>query len=321
MSRVRTGRLLGLLVLAGAIAWVLTHRDQIEVSQIEAWVMAEGSLAPLLFVAAYVAGTVLVFPGSLMTIVGGAVFGTLWGSLFNLVGATAGALAAFLIARYLAGGWVTGIGGGRLRHLVQEAEAEGWRFVALLRLVPVIPFTLLNYALGLTRIRLSHYLLATALFMAPATVAYTYLGAAGRAALVGEEGALQKALLGVALLAAVVLLPRLIRRLRGPASVTPERVRECLADGHPVVLLDVRSEDEARRGPTLAGARHIALERLQRCLPELGPSRECPVMVLASSQRVAALAVGVLTRSGFDARIVEGGLEAWLRLPGLASPA
>lgn len=82
--------------------------------------------------------------------------------LWSLTGATLGAIIAFLLARYTAGEWIARKAGRRLKEVLEGSEAEGWRFVALTRLVPVIPFNMLNYALGLTRIPLSQCELATA---------------------------------------------------------------------------------------------------------------------------------------------------------------
>jgi uncharacterized membrane protein YdjX (TVP38/TMEM64 family) len=147
-------------------------------------------------------------------------FGPLWGTLFNLTGATLGAALAFLVSRYLAADWVrrrVGGPGNRLiaNRLIEGVEAEGWRFVAFTRLVPLFPFNLLNYALGLTRIPFLHYVLATAVCMAPAALAFTGLGFAGREAVAGGEGLIQTGLIALALVAAVAFLPRLVIRLRG----------------------------------------------------------------------------------------------------------
>ncbi len=106
--------------------------------------------------------------------------------------------------------------GARAEQLIRGVEREDWRFVALVRLVPLVPFNLLNYALGLTRVRVSRYMLASYLAMLPGTFAYTYLGYAGRAALAGQVGLLHKGLIALALLACAALLPRIIRRLRTP---------------------------------------------------------------------------------------------------------
>ena len=116
---------------------------------------------------------------------GGALFGPLWGTVYNLADATIGATLAFLLAGYVAAVQVAAKIGGRLKQLVGGVAAEGWRFVAFVRLVPLFPFNLLNYALGLTRIRLLDYVLATLVCMVPGTIAYAYLGDAGREALSG----------------------------------------------------------------------------------------------------------------------------------------
>ena len=308
-------RLLGALALLSAAAWVFFHRQALEGGQLEAWIAAQGPLAPVLFVLAYAVGTVVLVPGSLMTLAGGAIFGPLGGTALNLAGATLGATLAFLVARYLAADAVARASGTRLRHLIRGVETEGWRFVALVRLVPLFPFNLLNYALGLTGIRFAHYVLASAVCMVPGALAYTYLGHAGRFALEGGEGAAQKMLLAIALLASVVLLPPILRRLRGVDSVTPEQVRRCLDRGHEVILLDVRSDDETPASEALSSAAvvRIPLKQLTQRLPELGEARDCPVMVLSRSDGTSARAVEVLLRGGFDARVVAGGIEAWRR--------
>jgi len=206
-----------LLILVAGIAVAVVYRDRFDVAALERWIQDAGIWAPLLFMAVYAVAAVLFLPGTLLTLAGGALFGPVLGTLYNLTGATIGATLAFLIARYLASDWIAERTGGRLKQLINGVEDEGWRFVAFTRLVPLFPFNLLNYALGLTRIKLSHYLLATYTCMLPGAMAYTYLGYAGREAVGGGEGLIQKALLALALLAVVAFLPRLIGKLRrGP---------------------------------------------------------------------------------------------------------
>jgi uncharacterized membrane protein YdjX (TVP38/TMEM64 family) len=206
-----------LLILVAGIAVAVIYRDRFDVAALERWIQDAGIWAPLLFMAVYAVAAVLFLPGTLLTLADGALFGPVLGTLYNLTGATIGATLAFLIARYLASDWIAERTGGRLKQLINGVEDEGWRFVAFTRLVPLFPFNLLNYALGLTRIKLSHYLLATYTCMLPGAMAYTYLGYAGREAVGGGEGLIQKALLALALLAVVAFLPRLIGKLRhGP---------------------------------------------------------------------------------------------------------
>lgn len=211
-------RLLLGLVIAGAAIWLALNRDHLDPTLIESAVHDLGLLAPLAHVLLFAVATILFAPGVIFGLAGGALFGPLLGTVLNLAGATLGATAAFLIARYLAADWVRNKAGPRLDRLITGVEAEGWRFVAFVRLVPLFPFNLTNYALGLTRIPLSHYVLASLVCMAPGTVSYTWLGYAGREALAGDETAIRYGLIALALLAAIAFLPRIVRRLR---SSTP----------------------------------------------------------------------------------------------------
>ncbi|WP_121441407.1 TVP38/TMEM64 family protein [Alkalispirillum mobile] len=211
---------LGLLLVIAA-AWAL--RDHLQLDMLRATLDDLGAWAPLAFMGAYAVAAVGFVPGSVFTLAGGVLFGPLWGTLYSLVGATLGAGLAFLVARHLAADWVARKAGGQLGRVIAGVEREGWRFVALTRLVPLFPFNLLNYALGLTRIPITHYLAATFICMAPGALAYTWLGYAGAEAIAGGERAIQAILIALALLALMLFLPRLIRRIR----------RQPLPDEHP----------------------------------------------------------------------------------------
>ncbi len=186
------------------------------------WVEGLGPLAPVVIAAAYVPATVLFIPGSLITLGAGFVAGVLWGTVAVSVGSTLGATAAFLVGRHLLRGPVE----ARLeRHprfrAVQQAIGHGGlRLVVLTRLSPVFPFTFLNYAFGVTPVRLRDYVLGSWLGMLPATVLYVALGAGARSladAAAGHRGLGpgRIALLAVGLLATVavvVLVARAARR-------------------------------------------------------------------------------------------------------------
>ena len=214
MTRARWQRLLVVAALGALAGWVYAHRGDLDVQALTRAVHRAGPWAPLAFMTLYATATVAFAPGSLLTLAGGALFGPVAGTFYSLTGATIGASGAFLAARYLAADWVRARIGARVEQIVAGVEREDWRFVAFVRLVPLIPFNLLNYALGLTRIRLSRYVSVSYIAMLPATLAYTYLGYAGREAAAGGAGMIKKGLLALALLACVALLPPLIRRLR-----------------------------------------------------------------------------------------------------------
>lgn len=207
-------RIMALTLLLAGIAAAVIWRDQLSVDAVIAWVGQLGWLAPLVFIACYAVSAVFFMPGLLFTLAGGALFGPLYGTLYNLTGATIGATLAFLTARYIAHEWVAQRAGNRLRQLVRGVEEEGWRFVAFTRLVPLFPFNLLNYALGLTNIRLSHYIITSFIFMAPSGAAYTYLGYAGREVAGGGENVIKKVLLALAVVATIAFASRVLMRLR-----------------------------------------------------------------------------------------------------------
>jgi len=182
------------------------------------WIGKLGPWGPVIFVGLYVVATVLFVPGSVLTPGAGAVFGVMLGSVCVSISATLGAGAAFLVGRYLARDAIARkIEKNEKFATIDRAVAdEGWKIVLLTRLSPVFPFTLLNYAFGLTRVKLSHYVLASWLGMIPGTVMYVYLGsllnvgAGHRQRTTGEW-----VLYGVGLLATVtvtVFITRLARR-------------------------------------------------------------------------------------------------------------
>lgn len=184
-------------------------------------VEALGAWGPLALVAAYVIGTVALVPGSILTLAAGALFGLVGGTVFAFAGATLGAAAAFLVSRYLAREAVEERlrSDPRFRRLDEAIGREGRRVVFLLRLSPVFPFTLLNYALGLTRVRFVDYFVAS-VGMIPGTLLYVYQGVVvGEIAALGagevERGPGHYVVLFLGLAATVVvtvLVTRLARR-------------------------------------------------------------------------------------------------------------
>jgi uncharacterized membrane protein YdjX (TVP38/TMEM64 family) len=136
-----------------------------------------GAVGILAFIALYVLATIALIPGSLLTLGAGAVYGVVQGSLYVAIGATLGALSAFLIGRYLARDWVKQKieTNSKFKSVDQAVGREGFKIVLLTRLSPIFPFTLLNYALGITRVSLRDYVLGC-IGMLPGTVLYVYIG-------------------------------------------------------------------------------------------------------------------------------------------------
>jgi uncharacterized membrane protein YdjX (TVP38/TMEM64 family) len=166
-----------------------------------------GPWGPVIFVLLYVVAAVLFVPGSALTLGAGALFGVGLGSVLVSIGATLGATAAFLVGRYLARDWVAKkIEGNAAFAAIDRAVAsEGWKIVGLTRLSPAFPFTLLNYAFGLTRVSLRDYILASWIGMMPGTVMYVYLGSLARAAGERHRTPAEWSLYGVGLVATIVV--------------------------------------------------------------------------------------------------------------------
>ena len=309
-------RLLLALALAAGVILALIYREHLDAAALTDWVASAGAAGPLVFMAVYALATVLFLPGSVLTLVGGALFGPVWGTFYNLTGATVGAALAFLIARYLAADWVQAKAGGIGQRLVQGVEAEGWRFVAFTRLVPLFPFNLLNFALGLTRIPFLHYLIATYVCMLPGALAYTWLGYAGREAAGGGEGLIQKGLIALALLAGLAFLPRLIGRLRQRPMLQVTGLKASLDAGEPLLVLDVRTaaDFDGEQGH-IGGALNLPLEELHQRLADLGDDPERPIALVCRTDRRSAKAADLLARRGFaKVQVVQGGMTAWRAL-------
>lgn len=150
------------------------------------------SLGPagwIAFIGLYIVATVAFFPGSILTLGAGVVFGVVTGSICVFIGATLGATGAFLVGRYLARGWVAKkIEGNRSFSAIDKAVGqEGFKIVLLTRLSPIFPFNILNYAYGLTGVSLKDYFFGS-IGMLPGTVMYVYIGSlAGDLATIGGE--------------------------------------------------------------------------------------------------------------------------------------
>jgi uncharacterized membrane protein YdjX (TVP38/TMEM64 family) len=231
-------RILGIVLAAvgGLILLILAGRSLGGyVPRFAQWVQGLGLWGPVVFVAGYAVATVLFVPGLLLTLAAGAIFGVWLGTLYTMLGATLGATLAFLVARYLARGAVERriARNPRFRAIDQAVGREGFKIVALLRLSPVVPFNLLNYSLGLTRVRFLSYF-AACLAMLPGSLLYVYYGAAaGNLATALASGGNRKgagswALLGVGLLFTVIatafvtrLASRALRQELGESAPSP----------------------------------------------------------------------------------------------------
>ena len=308
-------RALLLAIIVGAVFWAAVYRDQFDATSLDHWLTSLGIWAPIVHVLLFAVGTVVFLPGSLFALAGGALFGPVWGAILNLIGATLGASLAFLIARYLAGDWVTRKSGGQLKRLVDGVEKEGWRFVAFVRLVPLFPFNLTNYALGLTRIGFLPYVITSFICMAPGAIAFSWLGHAGKGALSGDASAIRYGLYALGLLAVIAFVPRIIKRMRQGkiAWIETDELQRQMTDGAALAILDVRGPDEFVGGlGHIPGAVNIPVGDIASRLIEIKALGDKPVIMVCKTDKRSARAAEFLRDENFaDVRVLRGGMERW----------
>ncbi len=215
--------LIKILIAVGIIAVVylvlhhygITKHIRLEnVPKIKTWVESFGVIAPLVYMGLYLISTIFFLPGTPVTVLAGFIFGPLWGVFYASISSIISVACAFLIARYVARdlveGWVKD--NAQFRRIDEQVEEQGWRILMFTRLVPIFPFNLQNYAYGLTSIRFSTFVLTSAIFMLPGTIALVLLGGA----FVSGEGNVWKIALylGIAgvLMFALSLVPNLLRK-------------------------------------------------------------------------------------------------------------
>ncbi|MBO1049277.1 MAG: TVP38/TMEM64 family protein [Dolichospermum sp. DEX182a] len=153
------------------------------------WINSLGAIGGIVFIGIYIIATLAFLPAALLTLGAGVIFGVTWGSIYVFIGATLGAIAAFLGGRYLAQGWVKEkISSYKKFAIIDKAVSkEGLKIVLLVRLSPLFPFNLLNYAFGITSVSFQDYLIGS-VGMIPGTIMYVYFGSlVGDIALIGSK--------------------------------------------------------------------------------------------------------------------------------------
>lgn len=190
------------------------HRDLLL-----AFTEAHYATAVALFILAYIAVVGLSLPGAvIMTLAGGFLFGSLWGTLFVNLGATTGATLAFLAARYLLHDWVERKFGSRLGPIQAGFSKNAFHYLMILRLIPLFPFFLVNMVSGLTRISLGTYVVATAIGIIPGSFVFAYAGRQLGSINSLQEIASPNVLLAFTLLGLLAMVPILYKKFASQSS-------------------------------------------------------------------------------------------------------
>ncbi len=235
--RTRIRQLSFLAALIGLLVILRSLPIESGIELLTHWVDGKGMWGPVVFGLAYVTAALLFIPGSVLTLAAGAVFGLSTGTIVVSLSSTIAAALSFLIARHLARAKVEEMAQGYpLFGAVDRAIGQaGWRMVALLRLSPLMPFSLGNYLYGLTAVPFWPYTLASWMAMLPGTFMYVYLGHVGTLALAGGSASdgPGKMIMTIVGLIATVVVTVYVSRLAGKAikqqtesgatDVTPSR--------------------------------------------------------------------------------------------------
>jgi uncharacterized membrane protein YdjX (TVP38/TMEM64 family) len=212
-------RLGGLAVALVTFVLVLALSGSISASKVRSWIDGYGVAAPLVFIAVSASLTVVLFPGPVLAAASGLLFGTALGTPVSICSATLGATIAFSISRWWGHDAVIALAGPRIEALREWIGRRGFLTVLYARIAPGVPYTLVNYAAGLTPVALRSFVAATAIGVAPRAFAYTALG--------GSLGDLTspEALVAVAVLVAMAIGGALLAR-RDLARTRMQRTRE-----------------------------------------------------------------------------------------------
>ena len=210
---------IGLIAVGVALVILLGRQSGAYVPQFAAWVGTLGVWGPIVFIAGYAIATVVFIPGSVLTLAAGAIFGLLKGIIIAFTAAVAGSTLAFLVSRHIARDAIERrlADNPRFSAIDRAVNVQGRKIVFLLRLSPVFPFNLLNYALGLTNVRFVDYMVAS-LGMLPGTLLYVYYGKlAGDVAALAGGAASEKGVAGYAVLilglAATIFVTTIVTRI------------------------------------------------------------------------------------------------------------
>jgi uncharacterized membrane protein YdjX (TVP38/TMEM64 family) len=172
-----TWRVVALATVLATVAAVALVAPLPDIAAVQDWIRSAGAAAPLLYLSGYVAGALLFVPRPLLTIAGGLLFGAVLGTALAVLGATIAALISFLVARAVGRDLLTARSGrARLAKVDDLLRRRGWLAVAYLRLLPMIPFAVVNYGCGLTSLPISHFVVGTAVGSLPGTALLVVAG-------------------------------------------------------------------------------------------------------------------------------------------------
>ena len=183
--------------------------------------------APLIFIACYMVGCIVAAPATIFVVTAGIIWGWEFGGTYSLLGGVLGASVSFFIGRFIGGGLLTKLG-KQGRRVERQLETGGFHSMLILRLVPLVPFPVLNYAGGVARMRFRDYFFATLIGAAPSHYIITYSADAIASGSLSAGSAFLRIFIAGVLMAGLVLLPLAFKkrvRLAADPGSGPDRDR------------------------------------------------------------------------------------------------
>ncbi|WP_246943179.1 TVP38/TMEM64 family protein [Bacillus pinisoli] len=164
------------VVIVMVLIWFNQNYLSIEPQSIRKWILSFGILSPIIYILLYTVRPIVLFPASLLSLSAGLAFGPLWGTVYTIIGATGGAVLAFFISRKLGKSFQKKEWKGRKEVIEKQLTQNGFLYVLLLRLIPLFNFDMISYLSGLSKVKFSHFVIATIIGIIPGTFAYNFLG-------------------------------------------------------------------------------------------------------------------------------------------------
>lgn len=176
MNKKRVVKWLLLAIAIGLVIWLSRSVFDVEAEDIRSWILSFGLWAPVVYIIVYTIRPLIFFPASVLSIAGGLAFGAWMGTLYTIIGATLGAMLSFLVAKSVGKSITTKDWTGNAAKFQKQMEQNGFLYVLLFRLIPVINFDLISYMAAIAKVRFTSFALATLIGIIPGTFAYNFLG-------------------------------------------------------------------------------------------------------------------------------------------------
>ncbi|WP_211654176.1 TVP38/TMEM64 family protein [Planococcus alpniumensis] len=176
MNKKRIAKWLLVAVAIGLGIWLSRSVFDVEAEDLRSWILSFGLWAPVIYIIVYTIRPLIFFPASVLSIAGGLAFGAWMGTFYTIIGATLGAMLSFLVAKVVGRSIVTKEWTGNAAKFQAQMEHNGFLYVLLFRLIPVINFDLISYMAAIAKVRFTSFALATLIGIIPGTFAYNFLG-------------------------------------------------------------------------------------------------------------------------------------------------